>query len=716
MKRKTFAIKVLSVLLAASLLMTVSGCGNKLETGLDETIELIEPVGVAKSYVNPEYRNIYVYETYNATVCPAVSEKSYEVGVNFSSYAHLPGESVKKGDALVNGDTAGVDEEIKKLRESMADAAENYEEQVKKLTEQIEKDKNDYEYKLGIFEKLSDNPVAEPSFPDDNSAPWQAYKAWSSQYRSFDASHRYAELTYEKDTLRLKETKELYSLDYNYNSSRLKDLRKQRAEKVLYSDTDGTVLSMNYYEEGNWINKNSPVITVGDLSVKELKCKFVSKSVINLATDVYALVNGERFEVDYQAISSDEYKRLSERDGTVYSTFLVEDPENKVDFGDFAVIVVVSEKREGVLCVPKASVAKDDNGQFVYVYDGDKYVETYVQTGLSDGMFTEILSGVTAKDAVKADLRLNAGANTGTVNRTTVRGSFSSNAYVFYSATVQVKNPIVYGTTYVDEVCVRRNDNVKKGDVLLKIHVIADTIEIERQERYLSRENARLQELINAGEEDNKDAIKAKKETIAELKKLISDMKKDAATVEIKAEEAGIITEITSLKAGDILAYKASVARIADETSCFMVAEDNDGILSYGNTVTISYSDINGNTFAASGDVVTVSPMAVSGALRNGYALIKIAPEDMSKFASLTASAANRWGRIRFNLQATVRKAENVLKVPKAAVTVVSGNYYVTVKDSDGNYKYVSFIVGGQDIEGYWVAEGLTEGMTICWE
>jgi hypothetical protein len=147
-----------------------------------------------------------------------------------------------------------------------------------------------------------------------------------------------------------------------------------------------------------------------------------------------------------------------------------------------------------------------------------------------------------------------------------------------------------------------------------------------------------------------------------------------------------------------------------------MVAEDNDGILSYGNTVTISYSDINGNTFAAGGDVVTVSPMAVSGALRNGYALIKIAPEDMSKFASLTASAANRWGRIRFNLQATVRKAENVLKVPKAAVTVVSGNYYVTVKDSDGNYKYVSFIVGGQDVEGYWVAEGLTEGMTICWE
>ena len=57
-----------------------------------------------------------------------------------------------------------------------------------------------------------------------------------------------------------------------------------------------------------------------------------------------------------------------------------------------------------------------------------------------------------------------------------------------------------------------------------------------------------------------------------------------------------------------------------------------------------------------------------------------------------------------------------MLIVPKAAVVNKDKSTYVTVVKGDGSVEQRSFVPGGSDNNYYWVVEGLTEGMTICWE
>ena len=67
-------------------------------------------------------------------------------------------------------------------------------------------------------------------------------------------------------------------------------------------------------------------------------------------------------------------------------------------------------------------------------------------------------------------------------------------------------------------------------------------------------------------------------------------------------------------------------------------------------------------------------------------------------------------------MTATIREMDNVLLVPKKAVTEKNGCTYVNVMDEQGNVTPRSFVAGGYDASNYWVIEGLSEGMIICLE
>ncbi len=752
MRKNLFTKNLLPIALSLTMAFAfpaLSGCGSE-EPEQIEDVKLEDPAGVAKSMVNPEYRNLYKYVTYSATVSPVVEEKAYSTGVNFSSFAKMPGEDIKKGEAIVYGDTTQLDEQIKSLNEQIKTAEENYNEQMEELNEQLEKDRKDYEEKQKNYdfyceiEGVVTDPFKQEDgtyiFPDQDGFKGASaydvaqYYHWSRTLAMLDSSHRYALMTYEKDKINIEKTEALYKLDSEYNQERLKSLKRQRAEKILYTNVNGTVVYVNcvrgadrygnisYIQKGDWINKNQPVVAVGDLSQKILKCKFVNRGTINTCVEYYAIIQGKRYEVEYEAITSEEYSRLNKRDGEVFSTFTINDPDDEIEFGDMATIIVVQDRRDNVLCVPKASVDKDESGSFVYVYDGTKYVTTYVKTGLSDGMYTEILSGLNESDLVKAEYQIKSGSTTVELTKGETSAEFLDSGIYFYPSTRYVTNPVKHGTTYIDEICVKKNMRVKKGDVLIKVHVVADQVEIERQERQIQRLNEQLADLIKENDEDDKNgkAIKNMNSQIEDANKYLNELKTDAAVRTIKADRSGIITEMFDggeRKVGDLMRSEGNIAKIADESSCFIAVNDSNSQLAYGNSVIVSYEDREGNVTQVSGKVVTANAMSLSKPLKQGMALVTVDPDDMAKLLETTnTSNVGFWDVTRFSIIAKIRVMKNVVMVPRKAVTEYGGNCYVTVKDADGTLKNVSFISGGSDTTGYWVAEGLTEGMTICWE
>jgi hypothetical protein len=108
--------------------------------------------------------------------------------------------------------------------------------------------------------------------------------------------------------------------------------------------------------------------------------------------------------------------------------------------------------------------------------------------------------------------------------------------------------------------------------------------------------------------------------------------------------------------------------------------------------------------------------MALSRSLNTNYYLIKVSPEGIKALSEAIAKDPNARGFAPISVTGRIRVMDDVLLVPRKAVTGKNGSTYDYVKEADGTVRMVPFISGGMDSTSYWVAEGLTEGTTICLE
>lgn len=203
---------------------------------------------------------------------------------------------------------------------------------------------------------------------------------------------------------------------------------------------------------------------------------------------------------------------------------------------------------------------------------------------------------------------------------------------------------------------------------------------------------------------------------IEKKQKQIDELAAGTSLTQIVADRDGIITEITGKEAGDIIQQGETIARLAEENSCFVMVEDADGKLSYGNTVSVSYKDNNGNNKSVDGTVVTANAMTLGKELQSGYSIVKLPVEAVAEMAGSSRNTDGWWSVTRVNVSAKLRSMNNVLLIPKSAVKEDKGATYVMVKDDNGAVRLEAFVAGGSDKSNYWVAYGLSEGTKICWE
>ena len=703
------------ILTVALSLASLTGCSSD-DDGRNEAIELLDPVSVSVSSEVASRRDIYNAKVVSAIVCPKVTETSFENSITFSSYVKMPGEYVENGDPVITGDTKNIDKQIKELTKSIKRMEEDYNENIADLRKEEEETKATYEWDEQVVKDLE----GEAPEKDD-----PTYNDWKAKFDYFDSLYRNSTMAYKWAVQNRKEAEEQYGVEHTYQLSKLNELNRQKNELMLLAGNSGEVVALGffsgnnyfrYYEPGDYITKNTIGVAIGDTSIKELRCDYVSQGDVNKAQDIYAIVNGKRYEVEYQAMSTEEYKKLVEKNDVVYGTFRIDDPLGEVNFGDFAVIVMVNDMRKGVLCVPNSAIGTSNGESYVYVAEGESYKERTVRTGISDGAYTEILSGVEEGEVIKADFSVKNGTRTTTLQRGSISSKFTSSGYIYYPSPKRVENPVEYGITYIDEICVKRYQEVTEGQVIARVHVVPDQIEIDRNDRQLLRLNEKLAALIEKGEEENKAQIRSLRQQIADVTEVLTAMRNDANVTEIVAFSSGIITDVLDAEAGDLIKSGDAVARLADESSSFVIVQDDDGKLSLGNKVNVTYTDTAGNKVTAEGEVVTANAMTLSKSFKAGFALVKLPPEVIVEMSGTNQDASGWWNITWFEIDATLRSMDNVILIPKNAVYEVKGSTYVTVRDDNGALRMVSFIAGGSDLENYWVAEGLEEGMTICWE
>lgn len=681
----------------------------------DEDIELLEPVGVSSDYDTVVRRNIYDADVFSTTVTPKITEYFYTSDEKFGSYGKLPGEEVKNGEVLIYADCESIDEQIEEISESITDKAENYINSLSDFAEDLyDAKKNEYDLHQVVAQK--DNEEVSENDP--------FYAIWSKGFMAADSSYKNAVLQRKKIEQNLLETEELYELERNYDFGRLERLNSKKENAFITSENDGVLVALSFLVTGDSVGKNAEICAVGDTTCKVMLTEYVNPARMNKAEDVYAIINGNRYEVTYQPISKEEYARLIKKDGVVYSEFIIDDPNDEISMGDFGDIVIVNTKATDVLSIAASSLTKEGNDYFVHRYNGEDTDYVPVTVGLRDSLYVEVLSGLSEGDKIlSTEAPVNAN-KTAKLEKGSVSSDFSAVGFLYYPSNTWLTNPAKQGTVYLREIKVSKYEKVTKGQELATIEVFNDDVEIKSLERKILRHQERLVGLLNKKNKNYSDeidrplerAIKERERAIKDLQEQISKLKEYQGVIKIEAPCDGIITDVADLDEGELLYYKQRIVQVADEKQGYIILEDSDGRLTYGDTATIKYKK-DGQAREAVGTVATVNKNALESGLKSDYALISIAPEDIVDMASAGSIQDNNgyWNRSRFNIEVTLRSMENVVLVPRSAVKDRNGDTYVKVK-RNGEALYTGFIAGGSDKSYYWVAEGLSEGMEVCLE
>lgn len=684
--KRWLKISIIGLLLGS---LSFSGCG-KIQTE-EEAVTLVDPISAVTNSETAEYRNIYNAKIYSTSVYPKTKEYSFNEASTFTGFGAYPGGRVNAGDILAYTDTGNIEKQIEDMEDKLADLQKQFQEYSHDMNKKIK----DLDNKLKECERLGGTYL----------------------------------LNFQRETLLQKGLKtdldyqtRIYQLDYAYYESRLKDLNEKKNTYEVIATEPGEIVAIQSFSYGDWVDDDTLVMAVGDLSQKELKCEYINKSTISKAIDVYAMFDGVRYEIDYQPIETEEYTKLSKQGAKIYSTFLLKDDTENISVGDFGVIVVVTDKREKVLSVSNSAIHKDAKGPFVYVLKDGASVYTPVKIGLSDGQYTEILSGISRQDKILVDEMKTYGKNTATVTLGSFHNSFEGVGYMYYPDSSAVQNKIEYGTMYLQDIKVSLYQHVEKGDIICTVRVVPDQNALERAQNELKRLNERVLDLQTDFDKDEtadqkearEKAIAQKQEEIQKVQEKISDIEKDAATKALYAEEAGIVLWIDNLNKESILSKDQMLVQIANEETCYVLVEDKNQLLNYGNEVTITYNDLSGSEKTTQGMVAKMNNAGVSQNLQMDWTLILLPKEVIGDMSVTVMGGDGWWNRSMFGVDATIREMQNVLIVPKKAVTEISGQTYVDVIDEDGNIVTTSFIAGGYDTENYWVVEGLTEGMKIC--
>ncbi len=718
------------VCLGLSLSMLLTGCGK--ETAAEPEIELIDPVSSSVLTETVCRRTIYDSEVIEGNVFPEVTEYSTSVRMKSYDISYFPGQTVGNGSVILTGDMQDYYDQEKKLQDTIDNLIITYAEN-RRVQEAMLR-----EYKKYIIDRddLLDIDV-------DLAINVQG----AIMARDF--------------LLQTMDDEELiHELDLAHNYDLLNRLQANEAKRRVTSHMYGTVVAVSEATPGTWISEGTNVAAVTDGKSLMILATYRSAKEMSGAKEYYAVIGGSRVGVTYRPYSASELSALKASGSTYYSIFDIDDPEGVVKAGDKVSIVIIYDKRDDVLSVSSEAVHRDEGGYYVKLLSGDKI---YITRGITDGMFTEILDGLSEGDEVLLNGYNEVPENVATLARGDYYVKYEGTGFLSYPDITNITNNVKYGTVTLVEKSVVQGQRVKRGDVIAYVSVTPDSIKLEELTVKLLRLNEKREQAQEAV--DDPSTIYLDEDDQEKLKNAVSTLDRQIKSTTDQITEIqnaynitafyspvdGVVGYITDLSDGAVLKSAERIATVASDSSEYLYAANDAGTLCYGMGLTGEYKDPVTGT-------VTEFPLTVSsvsfGAVSKDLALNKVyikpaagtvipggAHDTNSEFSAQipsgqTQTAENPWEEYLMRQEAEnapkgqsykitgyLQYETGVVLVPAKAVTTVGDQNYVTVL-KDGKYIKISFIAGGPNplksvtIDGVayiWAIEGLEEGMVVVY-
>ena len=730
MKRRRIVSAVLVCCMTIAQAACLAGCGEQPAVADEEVIELIEPTAELSGSETVTRRNLYNAKTFEVLVDPYIRDYTYEEARNFIPIERKTGDTIAVGDLIYRANISDNDSKIEKLTEKLTDLQDSYAEYYYDIKTEL----NDQYWELKELGK--DLEDIQDEEPDDQSG--HAYTLWEREEERAEGYYNKKELDIMVNEAALKEREELLYLDYEYYARQVQELHLKNEAGNIFADMGGRVVYLKVCDQGEQIPAGTVVASVADMNRKQIVCDAIDRAARNTIKEIYAFFNGKRYELVYDDEASD----------LTSSVFLLQDPRGEVPVGTYGNIVLYTGVREQVLTVSKEAIHNVGLEKYVYVLEGDKTAVRTVKIGLSDGVYVEILSGLEEGEKVFLDRSDPQPVKTAVLERGSVSVQYSEKGTLYYPIEFTVKcdvshGKIVFGSWQPYEsvvkgrtlTCEKLTDALylpfRAGDIIANISVVPSDVEkqeLAQLESDLKRAEERLADLVKKNEEDSEKLIESRQEEIERMREQLIELVGDYSVTAVRMERDGLLSAVydtyyrsvggsyqkISVLPGDEMSRNNVYARMVDNSMAYLLLPDKEslyGRLGYNTTLTISYNNWENQTVTREVPVVTVNLEKNKQALF----LNKEVMEDICAYKSEFQSNSNK--QTSLSVKGTVKSMDNVLLLPEEAIRLVNSSFgYVNVLMEDGSICPVSVVIGRKYSNNYCVIEGLTEGMTICWE
>ncbi len=150
---------------------------------------------------------------------------------------------------------------------------------------------------------------------------------------------------------------------------------------------------------GTMVAPQVPIARISETSTLKLVFKIPEKYVANVKQGSRAELYVPTIDYRTAAALTRVSRFVDSRSGAAQAEATVANPSGKLTPGMYAEINVVVASKKAKLALPVDCVLGLD-GKFCYVVEDNKAVKRDVEVGLDDGKFAEIISGLSASDAV----------------------------------------------------------------------------------------------------------------------------------------------------------------------------------------------------------------------------------------------------------------------------------------------------------------------------
>lgn len=338
--------KILILVLLTMCVCVCSACSNGAEE-VQEDIPLLEPANAKVETTYVSKMDISQVEIHDGAVIPSFDEFSFDVNGYLYGVFVEPGDKVYKGDVLaglVGHDHQAIldlEDEIKELEENNVELFESY----------------DLELELT---RLNGGDVSEK-------------------------------------TIETRQKKELAEFELQQKKDRLARLKENDIGYVsIVAPYDSVVVAVSSAGNNSYISKGTAIVALDNGKDPMITCNyFISESAYQKEYSCYAMVRGQRLELEYIPYTKNELKVIVNNGISPATKFEIKDlKDEEIYVGDYASVIEVKNFKADVLAIPQNAVYADATGQFVYeIKDGER-IRRPVILGISDNANVEVVEGL----------------------------------------------------------------------------------------------------------------------------------------------------------------------------------------------------------------------------------------------------------------------------------------------------------------------------------